>query len=115
MDITLVKIINEKHEIKFRIIQQDDFEQTVDLCSQVFANYEPMTRSMKINSKEFQTLAEPYCRKAIEDGLSIVATDSNGKVVGFVISEDLMTEPPPLDEMNDKIEPILLTSCTKKN
>jgi len=116
-----VKIINEKHGIKFRIIQPDDFEQTVDLCSQVFANYEPMTKSFKINYKEFKTLAEPYCRKAIEDGLSIVATDSNGKVVGFVISEDLMTEPPFLDEISDKFEPILTllheldSSYTSKN
>ncbi|NMG08455.1 hypothetical protein [Brasilonema sp. UFV-L1] len=102
-----MKIIHEKDGIKFRIIQPDDFEQTADLCSQVFANYEPMTRALKINSKEFKTFAESYCRKAIEDGLSIVATDSNGKVVGFVISEDLMTEPPPLDEISGKFEPLL--------
>jgi ribosomal protein S18 acetylase RimI-like enzyme len=107
MEITLVKILNEKDEIKFRIIQPDDLEQTVDLCSQVFANYEPMTRALKINCQEFKTFAESYCRKAIEDGLSIVATDSNEKVVGFVISEDLMTEPPLLDDISDKFEPLL--------
>jgi ribosomal protein S18 acetylase RimI-like enzyme len=106
MEIIFVKIVDEKHAVKFRIIQSGDFEQTVDLCSQLFANNDPITRSLKINYQDFRRLAEPYCIKAIEDRLSIVATDFNGQIVGFVISQHLMTQPPYIKDISDKFEPI---------
>ncbi|KZL50559.1 hypothetical protein A2T98_06715 [Nodularia spumigena CENA596] len=101
-----VKIIDDKHTVKFRIIESGDFEQTVDLCSQLFVNKEPITKSLKINYQEFRQLAAPYCRKAIQDRLSIVATNAQGQIVGFIISEPLMTIPPYIQEISHKFEPI---------
>jgi ribosomal protein S18 acetylase RimI-like enzyme len=101
-----VKIIDDEHRVKFRIIEPRDFEQTVDLCSQLFVNNEPIAKSLKITYPEFRRFAEPYCRKAIADRLSIVATDANGQIVGFVISEPLMTIPPYIQEVSPKFEPI---------
>ncbi|MFM6609821.1 MAG: hypothetical protein ACKPJQ_10395, partial [Dolichospermum sp.] len=86
--------------VKFRIIESQDFEQTVDLCSNLFVNNEPMTKSLQINYQEFRQLAEAYLRKAIVDRLSIVATEDNGIIVGFVISEHLMTIPPYIQEIS---------------
>jgi ribosomal protein S18 acetylase RimI-like enzyme len=109
-----VRVFNEKNTVKYRIIQSGDFEQTVDLCSQIFVKHEPITRSLKINYREFRVLAESYCIKAIEDRLSIVAIDSNGQIIGFIISEDFMTQPPYLKDFSDKFEPIQALSYQLK-
>jgi ribosomal protein S18 acetylase RimI-like enzyme len=114
MEIIFVKNVNEKHTIKYRIIQAGDFQQTVDLCSQIFTKYEPITKSLNINYQEFRQIAEPYCIKAIEDRLSIVATDSNGQIVGFTISEHLMSQPPYLKDISYKFEPIQALSYDLK-
>ncbi len=98
-------IFTETNGIIFRIMQHDDIEQTVDLSSQIFTKYEPITKALKVSYDEYQEAVEPYCKKAAQDGLSIVATNSDGEVVGFVISEDLMTEPSSdIDETNNKFE-----------
>lgn len=92
--------------VKFRIIESQDFEETVDLCSQLFVNNEPITKSLQINYQEFRQLAEAYLRKAIMDRLSIVATEDNGIIVGFVISENLMTIPPYIHQLSHKFAAI---------
>ena len=92
--------------VKFRLIESQDFEQTVDLCSNLFVNNEPITKSLQINYQEFRQLAEAYLSKAIVDRLSIVATEDNGIIVGFIISEHLMTIPPYTQELSHKFAAI---------
>jgi len=98
--------MDEQEKVKFRVMESGDFEQTVDLCSQLFVNHEPITKSLKINYQEFRRFLEPYLFKAIEDRLSIVATDANAQIVGFVISKHLMAIPLYIQEISHKFEPI---------
>ncbi|MEA5582378.1 hypothetical protein VB620_13640 [Nodularia harveyana UHCC-0300] len=106
VEMICVKTVNDKHTVKFRIIESCDFEETVDLCCNLFVNNEPITKSLKINYQEFRRFVEPYLLKAIADRISIIAIDNHGTIVGFVISEPLMTIPPYLQGISHKFAPI---------
>lgn len=102
-------ILREEKGIKYEIFQEKDLEETVTLLSNVFSSGEPVTKSLEITPKEFHYFAEIYCKKAVREGLSIIAKDKdNNNVIGFLISEDLDTEPPEgIEKIDKKILPLM--------
>jgi ribosomal protein S18 acetylase RimI-like enzyme len=100
-------ILREEKGITYEILQEKDLEETVALLSNVFSNGEPVTKSLEITPKEFHYFAEIYCKKAVKEGLSVIAKDKgNNKVISFLISEDLDTEQPEgIEKIDIKILP----------
>lgn len=83
-------------------------EQTVDCMVDTFRD-EPMTKALGITKDEFKYLAGIYAKKAAKERLSIVAKDDDdGSVIGFCISEDLISGPPEgIDGTDEKFRPIM--------
>ncbi len=113
-----MNLSTEKDGTIFEILQENDIEQTIICVIETFSRGEPMAKSLGITSNEYHFFAEIVCKKAVKDGLSIVAKDkATGKVIGFCISEDLISEPPEgIEKVNAKFHPILalLTSLDEK-
>ncbi len=100
-------ILREEKGIVYEILQEKDLEETITLLSEVFSRGEPVTKSLGITAKEFHYFAEIYCKKAVKDGLSIIAKDK-GKVVGFVISEDFdSAQPEGIEKIDIKVVPLM--------
>jgi ribosomal protein S18 acetylase RimI-like enzyme len=99
--------LREEKGISYEILQEKDLEETVTLLSNVFSSKEPVTKSLDITAEELRYFAELYCKKAVMDGLSIVAKDKGNKdkIVSFLISEDLDSERP---EGIEKVDPKIL-------
>lgn len=104
-----LNVLAEKKRIIYEIFNEDDLEQTIACIVDVFPGREPMTEALHITPDEFYSFAKIYCKKAVKDGLSVVAKDKDtGGVIGFMISEDLASEPPEGIEMvNKKFHPIM--------
>jgi ribosomal protein S18 acetylase RimI-like enzyme len=103
-------ILREEKGITYEILQEKDLEETVALLSNVFSNGEPVTKSLEITAKEFHYFAEIYCKKAVREGLSIIAKDKGNKdkIVSFIISEDLDTEQPEgIENIDIKMLPLM--------
>ena len=98
-----------KKEIIFEMLAIKDLEETIACMVDVFPRGEPMTKAMEITSDEFYPFAEIYCKKAIKEGLSLVARNKEtGNVIGFLISEDLASLPPnSIKTINEKFLPII--------
>lgn len=98
-----------KKEIIFEMLAIKDLEETIACIVDVFPRAEPMTKAMEITSDEFYPFAEIYCKKAVREGLSLVARDkATGNVIGFLISENLASEPPNgIETINEKLLPII--------
>ena len=87
-----MKLIDPKHEILFQTMHHSDIEATAACISQVFSNFEPIAKTLKISADEFYKFAVQVCRKAADEAVSNIAKDcKTGAIVGFIISEDLMT------------------------
>ncbi len=101
--------LEEEKEIIYETLAMKDLKETIACVVDVFPRAEPMTKAMEITSDEFYPFAEIYCKKAIREGLSLVARDkATGNVIGFLISENLASEPPDsIRTINEKFLPII--------
>ena len=70
-------ILKEENRIVYEILQEKDLEETAVLISEVFTEGEPVVRYFGITAKEYHYAARLYCRKGIEEGLSIIAKDKD--------------------------------------
>src|SRR3990170_911922 len=96
-------ILKEEKRIVYEILQEKDLEETAILISEVFSSGEPTVRYFGITAKEYHYVAELYCKKGIEEGLSIIAKDK-GKIVAFSISEDFdSSKPEGIEKIDRKI------------
>ncbi|MFB2968330.1 GNAT family N-acetyltransferase [Aerosakkonema sp. BLCC-F183] len=98
----------EKNDIIFRTLQPEDVEDTVACLCDCFPQREPMTKLLGITYEEYRTLAEPYCQKAAQEKLSLLAKDKEtNQICGFIISEDWMSGlPEQVANTTDKLEVI---------
>lgn len=105
-----LNILAQKDGIVYKILQEKDIEQTIICLSEVFSGGEPMVKTLEITKEEFYPFAEIYCKKAIKEGLSVIATEKETcKVIGFVISEDFASEQPEgIESINEKFQPIMV-------
>jgi ribosomal protein S18 acetylase RimI-like enzyme len=92
------------NEIIFQTMQTNDIEETATCVSQVFSNFEPMAKFLKLSFNDLYKFALPVCQKAADEKISIIAKDrKNGGVVGFIISEDFITvHPQYLEDIDNK-------------
>ena len=100
-------IIKEDKGIIYEIFQEKDLEETTMLIAEVFTSGEPVTKALGMTTKEFHYFAELYCKKAVKDGLSMIAKDK-GKIVGFIISEDFdSAQPEGIENIDIKGIPLM--------
>ncbi len=106
--IKYVNFLDPKNEIMFQVLSHRDIEDTATCISQVFSSFEPIAKALKISFNELYPLAVTVCQKAADEEISIIAKDQKtGEVVGFIISEDLMTvKPGPTEGIDNKFEAV---------
>lgn len=94
--------------IDYQILAEDTLESAIECISRSFQSREPMTKALGITLEEFKHCAKILLRKAVKDQLSLVATDNRtGKVIGALICEDFLTEPPEdIETVSPKFFPI---------
>ncbi len=92
---------------KIKVLDNNELEQTIECAAETFAR-EPMTKKMEIPPDDYKIFARLFCEKAVADGLSVVAVDDDsGDVMGFMLSDDFMDDPPDLGNVNKGFGPIL--------
>jgi hypothetical protein len=91
----------------YNILKCEDVEEAVECLAVTFTEGSPTAIALGIKKNEFRFLAEIFCKKAAEDGLSLTAKECDtGKVIGTVIVEDFLAESPPyFDRISSKFEP----------
>jgi len=93
--------------IKYSLLTDKDALSVVDCVVKTFLYDEPMTKNLGITDSEFEVFATAICKKCIGKKLSYVCKNGRGKVVGFSLNEDLISdEQLPLDKITKKMNPI---------
>jgi hypothetical protein len=97
-------ILKEDKGIIYEMLEEEDIEETAKLVSETFTGGDPLAIALKITPDEYYYAAEIYCKKAIKEGLSMIARDmKNGKIVSFMINEDFDSpKPEGIDKMAPK-------------
>jgi ribosomal protein S18 acetylase RimI-like enzyme len=96
-------ILKEEKGIVYEILQKKDLEETTLLLSEIFTGGEPSVRYFGITATEYYYFAQLFCKKGVEEGLSIIAKDKDtGKIVAFLLSEDFDSSAPEGIEKIDR-------------
>lgn len=98
-------LLKEDNGIVYEILQEKDMEKTAVLISEVFSEREPSVRYFGITAREYLYISHLYCRKGVEEGLSVIAKDKyKGKIIAFMICEDFdSAEPEGIEKIDRKI------------
>ncbi|MCD6039826.1 MAG: hdc [Gammaproteobacteria bacterium] len=84
----------------------DHQKSAVDLFTKSFCDSEPITKYLGIKYDDYEVFAKEVVKKAVHDGMSIVAVDSHGRVIACAIAEDMADLFQPNLKQYPKLKPI---------
>ncbi|MFT0174412.1 GNAT family N-acetyltransferase [Paraburkholderia mimosarum] len=104
--------------IRRYLLKPRDAEGVADLLTTVFTEREPLSLALDIGYEDMKAFSRTACDLASRSGLSAVAKDAEGQIVGFALGENwpaLPREDPLLGDCYPHMAPIfaLLSSCKK--
>ena len=94
--------------IRYELFSMEEAECMVHVVSHAFTGFEPMTTALEVSYEDFCPFMRKLAVKAAKEELSIIARNvEDGKVLGALVCEDLMGDPPEgLEEITPMLEPI---------
>lgn len=94
--------------IDYELFTMADAAETLDVVTEAFITYEPMTAFQAVSEDAFRHFAGLLLQKAEDEQLTTVARDpQTGKIIGAMISEDIGNpEPAGLDSIDERFGPI---------
>jgi len=103
-------VVDTITEIRYEVLSSNkqDIEGAARILAETFTQGEPTTISLGLTLTDMMPFTIPACKQAAEAGLSIIARNKDGCVVGAVISTDITAPTPELDEDTaEKFAPVL--------
>ena len=94
--------------IQYELFTEDEIDCLVRVVSHAFTGFEPMTSALGVPYDDFCHFMRKLANKAIREELSIIARNpEDGKVIGALVCEDLMGDPPEgMDDVTPMLAPV---------
>lgn len=96
----------DKIKTTIQTLQNTHEKSTIELFVKAFCDSEPLTKHLKITYKDYEPFANEVVKKAIKDGMSVVALDENNRVIACTIGEDITDPFHPVMSKYPKMGPI---------
>lgn len=93
---------------QFETLTEQYAPQVIKLFTRTFCDNEPITRHLNITHQEYEPFVKEVVRKAIDDGISMVALDKNGEVVACTLAEDMANYFEPNIDKYPKLKPVFV-------
>lgn len=79
----------------FELLTSQDKERLVECVQECFPapQGETMANVLELTPQRYLKFTEMVCNKAVEDGLTFVAKNAEGGIIGFCIAEDFVSAP----------------------
>ncbi len=89
-----MKFLTEVRGIKYGLLQREDIPGVARLLADVFSRHDPPAVAAGMSHTDIEGLDGIFGSKALAEGLTIVAQNSSGELVGAMLTEDFGTPPP---------------------
>lgn len=73
--------------VRSAVLAPADVDEATDTLARVFTAQEPLTQALAVSREQFLPLAEAVCAAAARHGLSVIARERGGRLVGLRIAE----------------------------
>lgn len=101
----ILQQISLDHTYQYVSLDSTHVEETIQMFTHAFCDYEPMTQYVEMEYAAFSVFARTLTEKAAQEGLSIVALDSE-KIIACALVEDLMKPATLPSHLTPKFAPI---------
>ena len=94
--------------IVYELFTDAETDCLVHVVSHAFTEFEPMTSALGVPYEDFCLFMRKLAAKAVKEKLSIIARNpADGEVIGALVCEDLMGEPPEgMEDVTPMLAPV---------
>lgn len=89
-----------------KTLTKEHLESAVELFTRSFCDSEPITKHLKISYSDYEPFVRDVMKKALQDGMSVVALDKTNKVIACAIAEDIANPFTPDVDKYPKMKPV---------
>ena len=80
--------------IKYDVFQVSDLAEMAFVLGETFSRGEPMASALGMMAKDIESLVMLFASKAVAELVSVIARNSDGRMVGALLAQDFAGPPP---------------------
>ena len=99
-------LITEFDEIRYGILENQDLAEMAQVIGEVFSRGDPLGVAIGMTAEEIRAFVMVFGAKSVAEGLTIIARERSGELVGAMFSDDFGTPPPDLGNLPESFAPV---------
>jgi len=101
-------ILNEAEGVQYELFDINELHEMAVITAESFAQYEPITSSLRIPSEAFMDFVRLRWPKAEQEELTVIARNQDtNQIIGAMIADDFAIKPPDaIRHLGGNFEPV---------
>ena len=99
-------LMTELDEIHYGHLESEDLPEMAQVIGEVFSQFDTLGVAIGMSDEELQAFVLAFGAKAVAEGLTIIARERSGRLVGAMFSDDFATPPPDLENLPMSFAPV---------
>ena len=99
-------LLTELDQIHYGLLENEDLPEMAQVIGEVFSRFDPLGVAIGMSKEELQAFVLVFGAKAVAEGLTIIARERSGRLVGAMFSDDFATPSPDLENLPMSFAPV---------
>lgn len=99
-------LLNELNGIRYGLLENEDLTEMAQVIGQVFSRSDPLGVAIGMTEEELESFVLVFGTKAVAEGLTIIARNHAGELVGAMFTDDFGTPLPELENLPMSFGPV---------
>ena len=101
-----MKLLIELKGIRYGVLEDEDVAEMARVIAEVFHHSDPLGTAVGMRREELEDFVLAFGSKAAAEGLTVIARDHSGKMVGAMFTDDFGTPLPNLQNLPESFAPV---------
>ena len=98
--------LNELDGIHYGLLEDEDLAEMAQVIGQVFSRSDPLGVAIGMTEEELESFVLVFGNKAVAEGLTIIARNHSGELVGAMFTDDFGTPLPEIENLPASFAPV---------
>jgi ribosomal protein S18 acetylase RimI-like enzyme len=99
-------LLTKLDEIRYGVLEREDLSEMAQAIGEVFSRFDPLGVAVGMTEAQLEAFVLVFGDKAVAEGLTIIAREPSGRLVGAMFSDDFATPPPELENLPVSFAPV---------
>jgi ribosomal protein S18 acetylase RimI-like enzyme len=92
-------LLTELDQIHYGLLENEDLPEMAQAIGEVFSRFDLLGVASSMSKEDIQAFVLVFGAKAVTEGLTVIARERSGQLVGAMFSDDFATPPPDLENL----------------